>query len=503
MAHMGKAIGTVLHAVAQLLAGVFSALFVAATVLVLSLISANGALLNADTYKHALAEHGIYAQIPSLAAEQLGALETFISNPCSENPLVCRIDGASPELQTCLTDALGQEALEDIGTFKREPTEAELQIAQPCLDQYGARPADDSALAAASPEIQACVKQAVGDEVYDTLLHDERPPTDGETQAMALCSEGGAGATESGGEPGNSSGPGSEPMAFMNNLTPADWERLIGTVLPPDELQVMTEQALDQAFAFLDGELDSAKISLVALRERLTGPAGQEVIQILLTAQPPCTEAQLAQLTVGVTEGEGNLELCQPQGEDTDTLVPVMQGRFEALVAEMPDEAVLIKSPSSSAPAGDGGPPGDDPLAAPTNRGGPLGENPLVAIRLIRQWLWLSLLLPLGLLLAVTVFGVRSRKDWLRWWGIPMFVAGLLTASLGIAAGPALDWAWVSYISANLPPLLSSSMSGVARGLAGSVVRELTQWMMLGGGAVLLLGMAAIVGSFYVREGRQ
>jgi hypothetical protein len=98
---------------------------------------------------------------------------------------------------------------------------------------------------------------------------------------------------------------------------------------------------------------------------------------------------------------------------------------------------------------------------------------------------------------------VRSRKGWLCWWGIPMFIAGLLTASLGIAAGPALDWAWVSYISANLPPLLSSSMSGVARGLAGSVVRELTQWMMLGGGAVLLLGMAAIVGSFYVREGRQ
>ena len=512
MAQMGKAIGMVLHAVAQLLAGVFSALFVAATVLVLSLISVNGALLNADTYKRALSEHGIYAQIPALAAEQLGAFETFISNPCAENPLVCRIDGASPELQACLTATLGEEALVDIGSFKREPTEAELQLAQPCLDQYGARPADDSALATASPEVQACVKQAVGDEVYDTLLHDERPPTDGETQAMALCSEGGAGASEPGGEPGNSSGagtgedpgdssgPGSEPMAFVNNLTPADWERLIGTVLPPDELQLMTEQALDQAFAYLDGDVDAARISLVALRERLTGPAGQEVIQILLTAQPPCTDAQLAQLTVDVTEGEGDLELCQPQGEDADTLVPVMRRRFEALVAEMPDEAVLIKPPSSSAPAGGGGPPGDDPLAAPTNRGGPLGENPLVALRLIRQWLWLSLLVPLGLLLAVTVFGVRSRKGWLRWWGIPMFNAGLLTVGMGIAAVPALDWAWVSYIAANLPPLLSSGMSGIARRLAGSVVRELTQWMLLAGGAVMLLGIAAIVGSFYVRE---
>src|SRR3990172_12217307 len=135
---MGKFLGAVLHAAAQLLAGVFSLLFVAATVLVLTLISVDRALLNADTYKRALAQQGIYERIPALAAEQLGALETFIANPCAENPLTCRIDGASPELQSCLTAALTEEALVEIGSFKREPTEAELQLAQPCLDLYAA-----------------------------------------------------------------------------------------------------------------------------------------------------------------------------------------------------------------------------------------------------------------------------------------------------------------------------------------------------------------------------
>jgi len=423
---MGKFLGAVLHAAAQLLAGVFSLLFVAATVLVLTLISVDRALLNADTYKRALAEQGLYERIPALTAEQLGAFETFIANPCAENPLVCRIDGATPELQACLTEALGQEALVELGTFKRDPTEAELQLAQPCLDQYAGK----------------------------------------------------------GEEPEDSGGSGSEQMAFMNNLTPEDWEKLIRTLLPPDALQVMTEQALDQAFAFLDGDVESAKISLAALRERLTGPAGQEVIDLLLAAQPPCTDAQLAQLTVEVAEGEGDLVLCRPQAEDADALMFHMQERFDSLVAEMPDEAELIKPPSPSAPASGGGPLGDDPLAA---------------IRLIRQWLWLSLLIPLALLLAVTVFGVRSRKGWLRWWGIPMFIAGLLTAGQGIAAIPALDWAWAGYIAANMPPLFSSSLSGLAHELAASVTRELTQWMLLSGGAVMLLGLAATIASSRLR----
>ena len=434
---MGRFLGSILHAVAQLLAGVFSVLFVVTAVLVMLLISVDRALLNANTYKRALAENGIYARIPSLAAEQLGAMEVFLSNPCADNPLICRIDGASPELQACLTEALGGEVLVDIGSFKREPTEAELQLAQPCLDLYAA-------------------------------------------------------SLSGGQDPEDSGGTGGEQMGFLNNLTPEDWEVLISTLLPPDELQVMTEEALDQGFAFLDGKVDSASISLVALRERLVGPAGQEVIELLLAAQPPCTDDQLAQLTVDVSEGEGDLVLCQPQSEAADVVMFHMRERFDSLVAEMPDEADLVK------PRAAGGSLGENPSAAvPTNRGGPLGDDPLAAIRLIRRWLWLSLLLPLGLLLLVTIFGVRSRKGWLRWWGIPAFIAGLLTVGLGIAAVPALDWAWLGYIAANMPPMLSSGLSGLAYELAASVTRELTKWTVLCGGVVMLLGLAAIVGSSF------
>ena len=472
-----KVLGGFFHVVAQLLAGVFSILFVVTAVFVLLLISIDQALLSPETYKRALAGQAIYERIPALVAEQLGAFETFVSDPCAENPLVCRIDGASPELQACLTDVLGQEALVDLGTFKRSPTEGELQLAQPCLDQYGRRPTKDSALAAASPESQACVREALGEEVFDTLLNDERPPTDGEIREMTLCSD----------QPGGNSdgsGFGGDSMAFMNNLSPGDWERLIGTLLPPDDLRAMSEQALDQVFAFLDGDTDSAKVSLSAMRDRLTGQAGADVIEILLAAQPPCTEAQLVQLAADVSGGEGDLVLCQPQGEDHGPLMFVMRTRWNALVAEMPDEAEIMKPPSPSSPA---------------NGGGPLGDDPLAALRYLHQGVWFSLLIPLGPLLLVTVFGVRSRKGWLRWWGVPMFIAGLLTVGLGIAAVPTLDWAWIGYIADKIPPMFSTSLSEVAHELANAVVRELSQVIVLGAGAVGLIGLGAIVSSFFVR----
>src|SRR5574341_1811068 len=166
---MRKVLAAICNFVAKLIAAVFAILFVVVTILVLLLINVDRTMFNAETYKRALVEEKIYERFPVLVAEETGALKTFLSSPCAENPLACKIDGASAELQACLTEALGAEAYESIGTGQRNATEAELQLAQPCLDQYGGGPPDENPLSTASPEVQACVKQAVGEEVYETL----------------------------------------------------------------------------------------------------------------------------------------------------------------------------------------------------------------------------------------------------------------------------------------------------------------------------------------------
>src|SRR3989304_2322546 len=155
--------------IAKLFAVLFSILFIVATVIVLLLVNLEHTLLNAQTYKRLLVENKVYEQLPALMAEQSSSLERFLADPCADNPLVCAMDGAPAELQTCLTDSLGEEAYLEIGSGQRQPTGVELQSSQPCLDQYGGYAAlqtgpaagspDDNLLASASAGGQACARQ--------------------------------------------------------------------------------------------------------------------------------------------------------------------------------------------------------------------------------------------------------------------------------------------------------------------------------------------------------
>ena len=474
---MRRFLAALFNFIAKSIAAVFAALFVIVTVLVLCLVNVDYTLLNAETYKRVLMQQAIYEQAPALIADQLGTLEAFIANPCKDNPLACRIDGAPPELQACLTQTLGEDAYLAVGTGRRAATEAELQLAQPCLDQFAGWPGGENPLPSTSPEALACVKQAVGDRAYDTLITDQRPPTDAEAREIAPCLE------QDADNPGDT-GAGGGQMEFMKNLTRDDWERLIRTLLPQDLMQSMTEEALEQVFAYSNGETDSASMSLVLLKERLASQTGRDVIELLVTAQPPCTEEELVQMNARVSGGEGEMVLCNPPKDRYSTLVSDMQNELAGLVAEMPDEAVLIK-------------PATDKVAG--TDAGPFDQDPLTVLRYIRLGFRFSPLLPLGILLLVTVFGVRSLKGWLRWWGIPMLIAGLISFGIGIAALIGLDWVWVNHVAVRIPPYLSSGMSEIGRDLLNSVVRELSKSLMLESGALSLVGLAAILASYFVR----
>jgi hypothetical protein len=264
-------------------------------------------------------------------------------------------------------------------------------------------------------------------------------------------------------------------MVVLHNFSPSQWEQLIRFLLPADDLQRMTESALDRVFSYLNGERDSAtaSVSLVDLKARLTGKAGDELILLLLNAQPPCTEVQQAQINAGNFEnGGGTAIYCAASGETLAKMIPPMQNRLSKVAAQIPDEAIIIKAPLTS---------GGDALST--------------TIRALHTWMRLSPLLPLSLLLLVTLFGVRSVKAWLRWWGIPFFIAGLIALSLGLAAQPLLDWVWVNTIVENSPAIFSSGFGDLGYVLSSSMVHELGTWNMFEAGVIILIGLAAIIAS--------
>lgn len=273
-------------------------------------------------------------------------------------------------------------------------------------------------------------------------------------------------------------------MAFLNNLSHEDRQTLIRTLLPPDLMQSMTDEALDQVFAYLHGETDTAGVSLVRFRERLTGETGREVIELLVAAQPLCDEEQLEALAANLSGGEGEMDLCRPPQDRHETLLSEMQTKLSSVVADLPDEAVILKPPSE--------------IVAAAPEGDPLGLDPVSALRYLLLGIRFSPLLPLGILVLVAVFGVRSRKGWLRWWGIPMLIAGLIAFGFGVVPLLGLDWIWVNQVEARIPSYASPGMAEVARGLLESLVRQMSITLMLESAALCLVGFAAILVSRFV-----
>jgi hypothetical protein len=102
------------------------------------------------------------------------------------------------------------------------------------------------------------------------------------------------------------------------------------------------------------------------------------------------------------------------------------------------------------------------------------------------------------LLLLVALFAVRSRKSWLRWWGIPILSAGVIALGIGIGALPLLEWGWVRYALPKVPPAFSaSSLVPLSHNVAQTLVHSLANGIMLTSTLVAFLGLGMIIGSSY------
>ena len=412
--------------VARFIAAIFAFFFIISTALALILSVINRQGFKADLYKTALAEQDVYKDLPEIIGVALTS--NNLSDPCLQNPLICQIEGASPELQTCLMNALGQQVYEEIGNGQRNPSAAELQLSQPCLDLYGSD--------------QTTSRQS-GTENSES---------------------------------------GSGMPFFFQILTAEDWQFIISNLLPPEDLKTMTDGTLDQLFAYLDGKTDKVTVSLVKIRERLAGQAGADLITHLMNSQLPCTLQELAQIISGIFEG--SVVLCKPPEVMASLEIAVLQNLLKTAAAQIPDTAFLISSPS---------------VITPPSGTGPLGATPIATLLTIRLYLRLSPLIPLIFLLLVTLFAVRSIKSWMRWWGIPILISGVLTLGLGFSMLLVINSIWTNYIVPRIPPFFPPNIVVLGQALVRSILGKITGQIILWAIIILAIGLAAWIGSYYVK----
>ncbi|HXQ38984.1 MAG TPA: hypothetical protein VN843_33590 [Anaerolineales bacterium] len=264
---------------------------------------------------------------------------------------------------------------------------------------------------------------------------------------------------------------------FVKTLTVANWESTIASVLPPQELKIITDEALDSIFNYINRRSDSVVISVIPLKSHLVGPSGVEVVKQILRAQPACTPEQLQAIALDFLSG-GDILLCSPPEDVMALLTPVIESQIQVLAIAIPDQITLVSEVLSGTP-----------------------NDPRLKLNNIRLVLLVSPLLPVIFLLAILVFAVRDLKGWLNWWGWPLMLTGmggLLIAWLGSPVVGLMVRVFMQTQGASfIPPILLSTLQETV----SSVTREILDPVAIGGLILAIVGFVmAVTALFIVRR---
>ncbi len=235
----------------------------------------------------------------------------------------------------------------------------------------------------------------------------------------------------------------SSPL-FAQQMSAADWKLLVENLLPPKQLQAMTENAITQFFAYINGSIQTPYVSFAPLKQSLSSPKGLDAALTIIKSRPDCSVAQLA----GMIASFGQ-ELCNPPAQMLNLARPLIQAQLDAVAAAIPDQVALI---------------GTDTATQQSN---------IQKLNLLRLAMRLSPIIPLILLFVITLIAVRSFRSWLNWWGWPLLLTGLPGAIIGFGGAPLFRTMMERAVSKRLPIELPVEATDVIRRVVDASLREM------------------------------
>lgn len=264
---------------------------------------------------------------------------------------------------------------------------------------------------------------------------------------------------------------------YLKLISAEDWQSIIGAVVSPDMLKSLTEDAFTSTFAYLNGETESAVITMTDFKAHLNGPSGFDAVMRLLHSQPACTFQDILDMGTGDLSGTKHLILCNPPEEMLLVVEPLVRAELQFLAASIPDTVTVI-------PAGAEG-----------------MQNPITTLRVARSIMRFSPILPIGLLFLISVFAVRSLKSWLHWWGIPLLVSGLLGLIFAVAVHPIFLWAFRAYLEPSFSPAIPQSLVDASRDLMNAVLSGVAAPIAFQSILLVLIGGTMVAVAKYKTKG--
>jgi hypothetical protein len=262
-------------------------------------------------------------------------------------------------------------------------------------------------------------------------------------------------------------------IALLKALTVTDWQTSISTLLPPEELKALSDNALDSTFDYLNGKTDSAVISLIPVKTHLVGESGLQVVRQFLSLQPQCTTEQLTQMALGLLGGQ--VILCNPPEEAMGLMAPFIQGQLQAMTSLLPDQLAFIPGTSSNTP-----------------------NDPRLKLNAVRSAIKLTPFIPVLLLFGITVFAVRTLREWFIWWGWPILTTGVISAFTALVGSPLIGWILQLLIQNQgtifIPSILATSLGETA----SAVARQMLTPVVLEGFILAFLGLGMLIASMFI-----
>jgi len=265
-----------------------------------------------------------------------------------------------------------------------------------------------------------------------------------------------------------------EATALLSALSRDDLELMIASLLPSDELETVMDGLFDSTFAYLKSETDTLTISLLPFKRNMMGEGGVRAFTRILLTKPDCTPQQILEMGLGFFSAGSGFVFCNPPQEVIRVVQPLLEKELQLISLNIPDEMELVSTGQS----------GTSNLRARLDK--------------VRAFMRLTPVVPLVMLLAITLLAVRGLTEWLKWWGLPLFVTGITTTFLALIGSPIVRLFLENVLlrgSENLPARLVD----VIRNIFGSLIQQIVRPMAIEGIILTIIGMGMFLIAIFIK----
>ncbi len=267
--------------------------------------------------------------------------------------------------------------------------------------------------------------------------------------------------------------------SFLSNLDRQGLTDILALLAPPDWTAIQSALAARQVQDYLLGKTNTLSITLdlSGISRQLAGEALPVVAARIVSSWGNCSALDVAELALAMAgNSSASLPYCQPPEAFQPLVIQAVESGLQQYAAQIPASVTLDIAEAS--------------VVTPGVQGMRLAA---------RLWPWTPwLTLGLALILLLVLGG--SLRAWLMSVGLPLSLAGVITAGLALVMAMVRDNTLTPWLEGNLAGHMPEGLAVIVTPAMVNVFGRFCLSALVWGGAAFLLGVALVIVSRLVRR---